>query len=389
MARAAFAAAFLGACVYGARAVTPEAAAAIYPSQTAILIVASLLSACALALACMAFFQAQRQAAEFTRFSRSIEIALSRLSAQVEAGNRAVEDIETWVGEELSRLSGSNSAPSEPADTMQNIVQHPSAKKSQGRKAPAPAGGGQAENALAEAVSSGALELSLQPIISIARNAAVGFDTFAHLEIDGAAEDIYRLSSTASRVDRAAFERLLVTRAAETARRRLGPRSGSMPLHCPISEALLDDETACEAVSSLISSHPALSKSIVLSLGSALLREPTPVQRERLSQLLQTGISFAAEGWDGPAGSISELRDLGVVFLKLDANRLLDREKSRRKQVSGRDLAVAGSESGLEIIATGIMTDEDAVNILDLGVDLMIGDRFSEPKRLRSTEAAA
>ena len=35
------------------------------------------------------------------------------------------------------------------------------------------------------------------------------------------------------------------------------------------------------------------------------------------------------------------------------------------------------------------MTYKDAVNLLDLGVDLMIGNRFSEPKRLRSTEKAA
>ncbi len=391
LARAAFAAAILGACVYGARAVTPEATAAIYPSQTAVLIVVGLLSAGALALAGLALLRSQRQAAEFTRFSRSIEITLSRLAAQADAGTRAVEDIENWVGEELARFSDNRETPSEPAEAAKNVIPHPSAAKSQGRKTAASArDGGQAEDALAAAVSSGVLELSLQPIVSIGRNEAVGFDTFAHLETAaGATEDIYRLSPSASRVDRAAFERLLVTRAAETARRRLGPRSGSMPLHCPISEALLDEESACEAVTLLISGHPALSKSIVLSLGSPLLREPTPTQRERLSGLLQTGISFAAEGWDGPAGSISDLRDLGVVFLKLDANRLLDREKSRRKQVPGREIATAAAESGIDVIATGIMTDEDAVNILDLGIDLMIGNRFSEPKRLRSAEATA
>jgi EAL domain-containing protein (putative c-di-GMP-specific phosphodiesterase class I) len=36
------------------------------------------------------------------------------------------------------------------------------------------------------------------------------------------------------------------------------------------------------------------------------------------------------------------------------------------------------------VIATGVSNDEDAVNLLDLGIDLMIGDRFSPPRRVRS-----
>jgi hypothetical protein len=43
---------------------------------------------------------------------------------------------------------------------------------------------------------------------------------------------------------------------------------------------------------------------------------------------------------------------------------------------------------GVEIIATDVGSEEDAVSLIDMGVDLMTGERLSAPRRLK-TDAVA
>jgi len=44
--------------------------------------------------------------------------------------------------------------------------------------------------------------------------------------------------------------------------------------------------------------------------------------------------------------------------------------------------------AGVEIIATDVGSEEDAVSLIDMGVDLMTGERLSPPRWLK-TEAFA
>ena len=39
-------------------------------------------------------------------------------------------------------------------------------------------------------------------------------------------------------------------------------------------------------------------------------------------------------------------------------------------------------DAGVDVIATDVQSEEDAVSLIDMGVDLMIGDRLSAPRRL-------
>jgi EAL domain-containing protein (putative c-di-GMP-specific phosphodiesterase class I) len=53
----------------------------------------------------------------------------------------------------------------------------------------------------------------------------------------------------------------------------------------------------------------------------------------------------------------------------------------------GAELAENAAEMGLSIVATGVVRDDDAVGLIDLGIDLMEGERFSGPRRIRSSAA--
>ena len=59
----------------------------------------------------------------------------------------------------------------------------------------------------------------------------------------------------------------------------------------------------------------------------------------------------------------------------------------RRRGLPGVELAASAGEAGLTLVATGVSRDEDAVGLIDLGIALMVGERFSGPRRIRSAAA--
>ena len=47
------------------------------------------------------------------------------------------------------------------------------------------------------------------------------------------------------------------------------------------------------------------------------------------------------------------------------------------------------ADAGIDVIATDVHSDEDAVSLIDIGVDLMTGERLSAPRRLKTDAAGA
>ena len=154
------------------------------------------------------------------------------------------------------------------------------------------------EIALRRSVTAGQAELSLQPIIAAGRGAAGGFEVHFHIQPEeGQPVDIRRLQRALPGVDPAAFERLAVVSATEAARRRLGDISEKVPLHVAISSALLQDGLEFAAVLDIFRLHPALAKSVVMSLPAELVESGQ--HRAALEILSGLDVRLAAEDWSG------------------------------------------------------------------------------------------
>ncbi|QDY99447.2 EAL domain-containing protein [Nitratireductor mangrovi] len=340
----------------------------------------------ALIIAWIALARARRVAQQFDTLLYSVDHALRQVaSTSVSSASTIGEMQDAMRGEieTLSRRLAERDERGDADDGDRNVIKLASARPSAPGKERGAPSARKVEAALASAIEAGDIELSLQPIVSVDANAAVGFETFVHLEIDDElAVDVGRLADGAE-LARAALERLTITSAAEASRRMLGTGGEKSPLHCPVSENLLRDAAELEKTIGFLQLHPPLARLVVLSAPSALLLNANGADRDAIDRLLDTGISFAAEDWDGGVGNIAGLRASHAGFLKLSTDRLLDRTRTRRKAPSGLDIVAAAAEAGIAVIATGVATDEDAVNLLDIGVDIMVGERFSPPKRLR------
>lgn len=358
-----------------------------------IALIALLASMLAVAVALRAIRHLGRLRADILLLARSVDMALRDVAARTDKEAATLGDMANSVAREVERLSErvatrEDAVAGVPAANAGNVVPHPSARRArvpaqpQDRQPPV-ADPDALGAAYRKAAAAGEFDISLQPIVSVARGAATGFEVFANLPLDdGHHLDIRRPADPAAYPQMAVFERILITTALQAGRKRLGAASITMPLHVAISDAILSDGTELAAVLDMLQVYPDLARSFVLSVPIALLG-PSSQHRQALNLLSARSVRLAAEGWNDDADAGDPVGIAGVSFVKISANRLLDRERARRRLVPASTIVDRTAAANLTIIATDVATDDDAVALLDLGVDLMSGPRFGGPKRFK------
>ena len=326
--------------------------------------------------------------------SRSIDSAMRDLSARGNRETASIGELNQLVTRELELFSSrmparQKSAVAEtPPPPCDNIVALSTSRRSRSdavEATPAIIVPEQAgfELALQHAFSSGSPLLSLQPIVSISQGAAIGFEVFVHVSRDdGTSIDMQRLPSSLPNLSQAAFERWLVTGALNAATTQMG--ADSLPLHCQVSDALLADSDELNfVVDALRGGSRGSAKAIILSLPSSVF-ERNSRHAEAIELLVECGVGLAAEGWSGNKDALERLKRGGVKTLKLSADRLLGRTKLAKSAHTAIRLVEVASALDVPVIAMNVGVDEDAVSLIDLGINLMTGSRFSGPRVLKA-----
>ncbi|HEY6633452.1 MAG TPA: EAL domain-containing protein [Rhizobiaceae bacterium] len=367
------------------------------PATDIMLVTASatlFLSLGAAAFAYRAYSRSSVVAAEFERLTRSMDAAIKDVSLRGDREAAKLEDFNAALSGRLDALSARLSPADTETDADRPARPETPAPARRHKAVPVEAQSADAvgepgvDIALRRMVAGGQADLSLQPIIAAGRGEAGGFEVHFHVQPqDGKPVDIRRLAQPVAGVDPAAFERLAVVASTEAARRGLGDVSEKMPLHIAVSSALLDDGLEFATVLDIFKLHPALAKSVVMSLPAELVQSGQ--HAAALDLLSGLEIRLAAEDWSGSQADLDTLKKAGVAVVKIAAARLLDRAKPRKGQPTGAALAPMAEAAGVEIVATDVGSEEDAVRLIDMGVDLMSGERLSAPRRLRADAVAA
>lgn len=354
-----------------------------------IAVIAVLVSLAAAAAALRAGRHAAMLRADLLLLARSIDMALHDLKARSDKEAATLGDMTSSVAREVEKLSERiairQDTAGAQATSASNVVQHPSVRRVRGQETqnPSAADPDAIEAAYRTAIAAGEFDISLQPIVSVARGTAVGFEVFANLPLEnGQRIDLRRPAQPVAPAEAAVFERTLITTALQAGRKRLGAASISMPLHVAVSEAIFSDARELGAVLDMLQFYPDLARSFILSLPLDLL-DQSARHGQALDLLAAKSVSLAAEGWNEAANAGDWIGIAGLSFIKLPANRLLDREGGRRKLSPASTILERAAADNLTIIATEVATDEDAIALIDLGIDLMSGPRFGGPKRFK------
>lgn len=226
------------------------------------------------------------------------------------------------------------------------------------------------------------LEICLQPIVSVSLGQSVGFDVLTRLDLPQRGEIHLRRLPGGSRLDTVDFDMSMFLVAVDTARRRLGSVSERMRLHLSISEATLRDGEAISDICSLVGLHPGIARSMVLSLPPEAARQAVLTRAART--LHDAGLALALESEGHPPENDKGLPPLD--YLKLEADVLMAIADTIQDDAADDLPSRLWPRGCPPMVAAGVDSEEVAMRLIDLGIDLMVGDWFSPPRRMERAD---
>ena len=236
--------------------------------------------------------------------------------------------------------------------------------------------------ALSGMISEDRLEISLQPVVSMSHGQSVGFEIFTRIELPQDRELHLRRVPAGSGLDAADFDMSMFVVAVDAARRQLGSVSERMRVHLCISAAVLRDDEAISDICSLVRLHPGIARSMVLSLPPETVRAPALSRAARM--LHDAGLALAID-FDGDR-LVDDPALPPLDYLKIETDVLMAIAEGMRGDVAADLPSHLWSTGCPPIVARGVDSEETAMRLIDLGVDLMAGDWFSPPRRLQRAE---
>lgn len=333
----------------------------------------------------------RRAASEQRRLIAMVERSLADQALRSETDLRALVDMAAAARQEIETLPGrldagdtaDEAAPED--EPAANVIRLTDEVKKAARQSESAGGdaAAQAADDTETALCEGRFDLALEPVLSISDSRAVGFSV--HAAVGAQDTFISRMTHEPRPGCRLAFEASMMRQAAAVARRQLGDSAADMPLYVPVSASLLQNEDAVGNVATLYRNEPDLALSLIPVVPVHLMIGANRKCGPALERLRFAGAQFAVEGWLGGEESLAKLSAFGVHCVRLSANRLLGRDKLRPRDLDAESIISACAEKEFLLVAMDVTTDEEAVSLIDIGIDRMSGKRFNGPKRLKAT----
>ncbi len=229
---------------------------------------------------------------------------------------------------------------------------------------------------LAVAVSHGLIQPHVRPIIDLHRGVVVGYQGLARWEhpLRGILEaeqfvDIVANTTVLPVVDLAVLRR---TAAAAARAARGGAR---VCAYGHLSERLISDVEVARYLAEIVDELRIAPSDLCIEVAQALVATPSPRIERALRDLRSTGVRLVLSGVDGEC-EVNQIVDNGFDELRLARALVSDagHDPTRRRVALGT-IALARA-LGLTVIAVGIDTDADRVNMREAGCDYGQGDLF-------------
>lgn len=236
--------------------------------------------------------------------------------------------------------------------------------------------------ALSGMIAGDRLDISLQPVVSMSLGQSVGFDIVTRIELPQGRELHLRRVPTGSGLDEVDFDMSMFLVAVDAARRQLGSVSERMRLHLCISAAVLGDDQAISEICSLVDLHPGIARSMVLSLPPEAVRAPVLSRAART--LHDAGLALALEF--GGERLVDEPGLPPLDYLKVETDVLMAIAETAPGDAATHLPTCLWAPGCPPLVALSVDSEETAMRLIDLGVDLMVGDWFSPPRRLQRAE---
>jgi cyclic-di-GMP phosphodiesterase TipF (flagellum assembly factor) len=177
------------------------------------------------------------------------------------------------------------------------------------------------------------------------------------------------------------IEALALEEAITVARRA---RTAGQPvrLFVPLSRNTTDDAPSVEVILSSLDANRAVSSSLGFAISQADFKLMTPTEKIALAQMYRQGIGFSLVAATNLRFDFGELEGLGFQSVRVDATRYL-RDPAQYTDFHSSDVAPYTRRFHVELVATGIIDEQQLLTLFEDGVNLVQGPHIGKAGPVR------
>lgn len=355
----------------------------------------------AIAFGCVAVMlleRALRQRAE-ARLERAIEDLSRLLSTDAQAGAVLSQRInaiaDTNAGNRLETIEADISVLGTVIrQVAEAVAEIEEARRADGSAPPAPPEPGKADEdtlpepvipieLLKQAIAENRLICHIEPVITLPQRRPHGYDIVPRLMMEDGeladAPDFMPRRGNDEVVQR--IEALVLEEAIVIARRA---RTGGQPirLFVPLSRASISDPNAVAQLFASLDANRAIADALIFSVGQAEWKAMPLSEKSILSQIGHRAATFSLTGATSLRFDFGELEGIGFTSVRFDASRFLRNPEDFTDFHTG-DVAPYAKRYHIDLVATGIVDEQQLLSFFEDGIVLVQGPHISGPGPVR------
>lgn len=161
--------------------------------------------------------------------------------------------------------------------------------------------------------------------------------------------------------------------------RQENPQSSGLRMSVNVAAWQLADADFVTDVQEALAANGLLPETLELELTERTLIAEDPTIEQNLSTLRQQGVKVALDDFGTGFSSLSYLSRIPLDTLKMDRSFIAELESSRRCRDLVQHIIAMGRSLGLQLVAEGVETAEQAETLTRFGCHLLQGYHFSRP----------
>lgn len=236
---------------------------------------------------------------------------------------------------------------------------------------------------LRQALSEDRLTHHVQPIVTLPQRRTHGYDLLPRLMLEDG-----ELATEADFMPRQGGEDLIreiefssLGEAIAMARRA---RTAGKPvkLYLPISPATLANEESHERLLALLGANEAICDLLGFRVAETAWTSLTASHESAVESIAKHGVGFSLNKVRSLRFNFAQMAELGVRSVRAEASRFIDNPASYT-DFHTADIAAYLNRYEIELIVTGVATEQQILTLLDDGIGLVQGPHISEPGPIR------
>lgn len=234
------------------------------------------------------------------------------------------------------------------------------------------------------AIDGDRIDMNLQPIVTLPQRKVRFYEALTRLRTDDG-ETIHPsdyIPIAEARGYMAAIDEQILLKSVHILR-RLTERSKDIGIFLNLSAASLNHAGFFRDFVQVLEKNRDLAQMLVLEFPQSAVRGMGPIENEGLKALYELGYRFSIDQVSDLKISFQNLADRGFRYVKISADRLLNRSNELGTDIHPVDLTDYFRRFGMELIADHVEREAEVVDVLDYGVKLGQGFLFSPPRPVK------